>query len=187
MTAPASAALRFIFGLLTGAALGFCYDFLRPLRKVCPHFSDFLFVLAAFYLWLFLSFRLCRADIRIPYLIAMGAGAALWEITLGRLFRPLFALFWGLLGKIWYFFLLPFKKTCKMTKKLFASSKKWVTIKWCNRKHQQERSGGKDHVKVRKIFQQISAGKAAQPEDHDHHADRCHCTYYGRTDRAAPF
>jgi hypothetical protein len=110
MTAPASAALRFGFALLTGAALGFCYDFLRPLRKVRPHFSDFLFLLAAFYQWLVFSFRLCRADIRFPYLIAMGAGAALWESTLGRLFRPLFALFWGLLEKIWDIFLLPYKK-----------------------------------------------------------------------------
>jgi hypothetical protein len=124
MTAPSLGALRFLFGLLTGTALGFCYDFLHPLRKARPHFSDFLFVLAAFYLWLFLSFRLCRGDIRIPYLIAMGAGAALWEMTLGRLFRPLFSYFWGLLEKIWDIFLLPYKKTSKIYKKIVCICEK---------------------------------------------------------------
>ena len=63
MTPPTLAALRFGYGLLTGAAAGFLYGFLRPLGRRHRNLADFLFVCAAFYLWLLLSFRLCRGDI----------------------------------------------------------------------------------------------------------------------------
>ena len=98
MTTPALAALRFCYALLTGAALGAVYGFLRPLRPKWTTWADTLFVLTALYGWLFLHFQLCGADVRIAYSAAMILGGFLWEFSLGRLLRPAFSFFWCLLG-----------------------------------------------------------------------------------------
>ena len=123
MTTPALSLLRFWQGLLTGAVLGGCYGFLRPLRPKYTTLADSIFVLAALYGWIFLQFRLCGGDIRMACSIAMGIGFLLWDHTAGRLLRPAFTAFWTILGKIRSLFLYPFKKTLKMTKILFASVK----------------------------------------------------------------
>ena len=94
MTEPTLAALRLAAALLTGAILGLFHGFLRPLRRLFPLFSDFLFVIAAIAGWIFVSFSLCRGDIRAVYLLAMGLGTIAWEKTLGGLFRPIFATLW---------------------------------------------------------------------------------------------
>ena len=59
MTAPLLAAQRFFYAFLTGLSLGFVYGFLRPLRPKYTLLSDFLFLSALLYGWLFLHFRLC--------------------------------------------------------------------------------------------------------------------------------
>ena len=65
MTVPLIAAQRFCAGLVLGAVLGVWYDFLRPLRPRHTTLSDFLFLPAAFWAWLYVMFAVCRADLRI--------------------------------------------------------------------------------------------------------------------------
>ena len=79
MTAPALAALRFGYALLTGATLGAVYGFLRPLRPKWTTPADTLFLLTALYGWLFLHFQLCKADVRIAYSAAMILGGFMRE------------------------------------------------------------------------------------------------------------
>ena len=114
MTAPLLAAQRFYYAFLTGIVLGFVYGFLRPLRPRHTVLSDLLFLAAVFYGWLFLYFRLCQADIRMAYHAAMLLGGFAWELSIGKLLRPIFSAFWNLIRKIWGFLLLPFKKISKM-------------------------------------------------------------------------
>lgn len=145
MTAPLLAAQRFSYAFLTGVVLGFVYGFLRPLRPKYTALSDFLFLAVLLYGWLFLHFRLCQADIRMAYHAAMLLGGFAWELSIGRLLRPVFGTFWNMLYKIWGFLLLPFKKFSKMSKILLASGQKWVTIYWCNHRHYLSKFGGKNH------------------------------------------
>ena len=128
MIPPALALLRFFYGLLVGMALGLFYGFLRPLRQQHATFGDILFLPAAIYGWFFLHFDLCQTDIRMAYSAALLIGIFLWESSIGRLLRPVFAKLWIILEKFRGLLLLPFKKTLKMTKILFASMEKWVTI-----------------------------------------------------------
>ena len=187
MTAPALSALRFLLALLSGGILGIVYGFLRPLRPRFTHFSDMLFTAAALYVWLFLHFRLCHGDLRVSYSIAMVLGGFLWELTAGRLLRPVFSVFWKGARKLWVFLWMPLKKICKKTKILFASGRKWVTIKWKNRRHYRRKRGGNHHGRTKKVFQQDSAGQAEGPEINGRDAGDCHRIVYGGPDRSAPF
>ena len=134
MIPPSLSFQRFSYGLLVGAVLGIWYGFLRPLRRNHGVFGDVLFLLAAAYGWIFLQFDLCQTDIRMAYSAAMLIGIFAWECTAGWLLRPVFLKLWTILEKLWEIILLPYKKTLKMTKILFASVKKWVTIRWSNRR-----------------------------------------------------
>ena len=153
MIAPQLAAQRFLWACLTGATLGAVYDFLRPLRPRRTALSDVLFLLAAFFGWLFLHFKLCAADIRLPYSLAMLLGGFGWEWTAGTALRPVFSAFWMEIGKIWEILTLPLKIFSKKTKILFASGRKWVTIKWNNRRHNLSKIGGKPYGRFRKNHQ----------------------------------
>lgn len=93
MTAPVLAAQRFVYGCLTGAVLGAVYGFLRPLRPKRTTLSDSIFLLCALYGWLYLHFKLCSADVRIAYSLAMVLGGFAWELSLGQLLRPVFSVF----------------------------------------------------------------------------------------------
>ena len=121
MNTPAISALRLATALATGMGLGLFHGFLRPLRRPLPHFSDFLFVMAAVAGWIFVSFPVCQGDIRAVFLLAMALGTIAWEKTIGRLLRPIFATFWLPLEKFFYFINF-------FAKKFFATAKKWVTI-----------------------------------------------------------
>jgi hypothetical protein len=88
MNGPAEDARRFLLGCLLGAGLGFVYGFLRPPRKKHPHLSDLCFSVAAVWAWLQLSFGVCDGDLRLWYTAGLGLGAVAWEVTFGRLLRP---------------------------------------------------------------------------------------------------
>ena len=109
MMPPGVAAGRFGAALLLGAGLGLCYAFLRPPgRRRWP--GDLCFLLCALWAWVQLAFRICRGDMRGPYLLGLAAGA--WVANL--LFRPLFADFWKIMA-------IPAKKILIFRKKVFAS------------------------------------------------------------------
>ena len=120
MTEPAFAARALLTALGMGAALGVFYGFLRPLRPRLTALADLVFVAAAFQAWLAHTFALCGGDSRPVCILAMALGGLAWEATLGRLLRPVFALFWQTMG--W-----PLKKTWnifhKFQKYLLAKKK----------------------------------------------------------------
>ena len=94
MTAPALAARRFLLALAVGAGLGLVYGFLRPPRRRFTHIFDGIFVLVTLWAWVYLSFGLCKGELRFGYTMGMLLGAGLWEMTAGRLLRPVFTGFW---------------------------------------------------------------------------------------------
>ena len=126
MTAPAQTALRFALGCLLGAGLGLLYGFLRPLRPRRTALADSLFVAAALAAWVYLSFGICRGDVRPGYTAALGLGALLWEATAGRPLRRVFQGFWQLLGSIFSLITLPFRK---IFKKIRIFSKKYLHLR----------------------------------------------------------
>lgn len=155
MNEPAVAAVRFGWGLVLGLGLGAVYGFLRPLRRRHSVLPDLIFVAAAFYGWLVLSFGICQGDIRLGTTAALPLGAVLWDRTAGKLLRPVFSLFWRII-------LYPFRKIlglfCKISKKVFAYMKKWVTIGWniCRNRH--GNGGGPGDSKREKVQDRILSG-----------------------------
>ncbi len=146
MTGPALDGWRFLCACGIGLALGAVYGFLRPLRPRHNGLSDLLFLPAMGYAWLYLSFAICRGDIRLGYTAGLFLGAAAWELTVGKLLRPVFRGFWQLVSRIWTGIWRPFrkifKKIQKNAKKLFAIWKKWFTIIWTNRRKLRRGNGG---------------------------------------------
>ena len=120
-------------GILLGCFLGLLYDFLRPFRP--RGLADLLFILSLFWIWIYLIFGHCGGDPRMAYSLSLLAGILLWEHLFGNIFAPAFSYFWKLFFSILrYIFHLPknfLKKGWIFLNFLFASSKKWVTIK-CN-------------------------------------------------------
>ena len=146
MTGPALDGWRFLWACGIGAILGVWYGFLRPLRPRHTVLSDLLFLPALVYGWLYLSFAICRGDIRLGYTFGLLVGALLWEWTAGRWLRPAVQGFWRLISKIWHGFLGIFEKIFKNIRKnakiLFAIWKKWFTIIETNRRILRRRNGG---------------------------------------------
>ena len=97
MTEPTQAAGCLLWALALGAGLGVVYGFLRPLRPRLTHLADLLFVVVAFYAWLYLSFAICHGQIRLAGTLGLAAGCVAWESTVGRALRPVFFGFWRLL------------------------------------------------------------------------------------------
>jgi hypothetical protein len=144
---PALGAWRLGCSFLLGCCLGIFYGFLRPLGTRHRHLADGIFSLAAVWTWLYISFALCRGDIRVIYLMGMVCGIFLWEKTVGLWLRPIFFLIWKVLGTVFRFVLFPLKKILEIAKILFASGEKWVTIKctkiWKSRQKRREEIHGK--------------------------------------------
>ncbi len=129
MTAPYVAFSRFLIGLLLGGVLGLVYGFLRPLRRKKKTLPDLVFVLAAGWVYLYYGFAVCRGDLRLGYTAAPIAGAIGWDRTVGLWLRPVPEKFWEFIRKILHPLGRSFKKFWKWVKFLFASGKKWGTIK----------------------------------------------------------
>jgi hypothetical protein len=177
MTAPAQAALQFAQGLGLGLCLGFLYGFLRPLRRHWAALGDLIFIVAAFWAWLQLSFGICRGDIRLGITASLALGALIWELTAGRLLRRPIALLWQTLGHLIALFLRPVKYFLqiihKICKKVFASAKKWGTIGWNSCRHRRHKPGGIAHEeqeKKRTFFQYQTGLPAGQQSDQDRSA-----------------
>lgn len=90
MTAPALAAHRFVCCCLLGAALGVYYEFLRPLRSRHTLAADALFLTGCVWVWLIMSFRVCRGDLRLGYSVGLLAGGTVWDLAFGSLIAPHF-------------------------------------------------------------------------------------------------
>ena len=118
MTDPALDARRFGIACLLGLALGLYYGFLRPLRPKHTVLSDFLFLPAMFYSWLYLSFAVCQGDIRLGYSIGLLVGALVFQWSVGRWLRPVFQGFWQIIGRIYRYIFNFFKKILKKTQKI---------------------------------------------------------------------
>ena len=121
MTGPALDGWRFLWACGIGLVLGMYYGFLRPLRPRHAVVSDVLFLPVLAYGWLYLGFAICRGDLRIGYCLGILLGIVAWELTIGRLLRPVFAGVWRgisricrVLGRIFQSF---FQKIQKITKK----------------------------------------------------------------------
>ena len=90
MIQPELAVRRFLIACLLGGGLGLLYGFLRPLRSRKGSFADGIFLLVTFYVWLYLSFSVCRGDLRLGYHAGLVLGGVLWEQSFGRWLRPVF-------------------------------------------------------------------------------------------------
>ena len=132
MTTPAVAAARFCMAAAVGTGLGLFYGFLRPLRRKSNWFTDLIFVIATFFGWLYVGFGICRGDLRMAYFAGMALGGFGWEMTVGKLLRPVFFGFWQGIRKILAVIAFPMKKifeiSRKIAKKVFAKCRKWVTM-----------------------------------------------------------
>ena len=113
MTHPAISAQQLLAALLLGLGLGLCYGFLRPLKRIGNWLRDLLFRPCLLSFWVCLGFGVCGGDLRLGYFAGLAAGALLWECTIGRLLRPLFFWFWGVIFHIFTFFALCLKKFFK--------------------------------------------------------------------------
>ena len=117
--------------LLLGGLLGVVYGFLRPLRP--RWFADLLFVWALFAVWVQLVFGLCGGDLRFAYSATLLLGLGLWYMTLGQWLQPVFDFLWKQIFRIFSLIFFPVKKIWIKIRKirnfLFATDKKWVTIK----------------------------------------------------------
>jgi hypothetical protein len=155
MIGPETAARWLLWALGIGAGLGLCYGFLRPAPQALRHLWDFLFVCAAFYGWLYLGFGICGGDLRFGCTAAMVAGGIAADRTAGRLLHPLFAWFWGIIGKISRLLLgiikIFFKKVQKFLIFLLASGKKWFRMVWL--RHSKPIPGGRFHGKKTRSHQ----------------------------------
>jgi len=132
MIPPSVAAGRFLAAGALGLFLGLCYSFLRPLRQRHVHLADFLFLPALLWVWLYLSFAVCRGDLRPGYYLGAFAGWLVWELSAGKLLRAVFQGIWRVLFPILGFppFLVKkfFEKTGQFLKFLLASGKKAVIM-----------------------------------------------------------
>lgn len=125
---PAVAAARFLSGFLMGVGMGAVYGFLRPLRNKRKNLADFLFLLVLLPGVVYFTFAICRGAPQLALLVAPISGGVLWELSLGRLFRPVWSAFWVFVWAVHWHIRKFFEKTWKIAKKLFASGKKSSTI-----------------------------------------------------------
>ena len=146
MTGPALDGWRFLWACGIGLVLGLYYGFLRPLRPKHTLISDVLFVPALFFGWLYLGFAICRGDLRIGYCFGLLLGGFAWELTFGKLLRPVFRGFWRIISRIYRLFLnifqKIFKKIHKISKNVFAIWKKSFTIEGTTRRPCRRKNGG---------------------------------------------
>ena len=83
MTGPALSAWRIGVALALGAGLGLLNAFLRPLRSRTSVPADLVLGAAAMYAFAWLSFAVCRGDIRLGTTAGLLVGAWAFQITAG--------------------------------------------------------------------------------------------------------
>ena len=110
MTAPDTALVRLAWALGLGLVLGALYGFLRPLRRRIFWPADLIIVAASFWAWVYLSFGVCRGDIRMGATAALGLGALTWEMTVGKLLRKPISMLWKGIGWFLGLIFLPLRK-----------------------------------------------------------------------------
>ena len=123
-----------------------------------------MFVTALLWSWIYLGFGLCGGDLRMAYSACLIAGIFLWEGTFGRLLRPAFSGFWKFVRMRLRLIWLPCKKFLKKAGKiknyLFASGKKWVTIKCKYHPLKQTKNRrtthGNTHPQIRLVYHRSS-------------------------------
>jgi len=184
MKQPELAARQFLLACLVGAGLGIVYGFLRPLRRKHGALGDLLFVAAAFWGWLCWGFGICRGDYPGPGILGLGLGCLAWEVTVGRLLRPVFSGFWKIIDKLFQYSLWPAKKILKIMKILFASVEKWVTIGWNQCQHRQKRHGGHDHGNNQRVPQPDPADISAHQQCDQDRGGSGYRYLYGHADRS---
>lgn len=154
MTEPVQAAGWFAQALLLGMGLGCLYGFLRPLRPRLTTLADLVFSAAAIWAWLVLSFGICGGDLRLSGTLALAAGGFCWELTAGRLLRPVFLGFWRLVGRVFGWITRPVQYFLKIFRKFIKNvlhkGKQWVTIGWNRCCPRQGRKGMWDHGRKKK-------------------------------------
>jgi hypothetical protein len=177
MIPPSQAAWQFAMACLYGLGLGTVYDILRPLRPKRTALADALFLPVLFYTWLHLSFQICQGDPRLGISGGLFVGMGLWRVTLSKPFRQVFLRFLIAISGLLAWITLPlrkiFQKIYKIIKFFFASWKKWVTIKWTNRRHTRRRTGG-PHGKIQKPLGRHQTG---MQKNLDTDQDRCVDSY----------
>ena len=120
MNPPRIAAARFLSAVALGIPLGIWYSFLRPLRPKHTALSDLLFLPGTLWAWVFLTFGICRGDIRLAY---RGAGAR--GLGLGKNGRADAAkVFLPILGSNW----ADLEFSLYARKKIFTNYKNFVCI-----------------------------------------------------------
>lgn len=125
MTDPRTAGRCLVLALALGMGLGLIYGLLCVLGRRHRHLADVLFLPFLFYTWVYLSFAICRGDLRLGYTLGLFAGIFLEENTLGRRLRPLYLRLWRFLHSLLKKIL---QKMKKFFKKLFPIRKKSGTI-----------------------------------------------------------
>ena len=125
MTGPALDGWRFLWACGIGLILGMYYGFLRPLRPRHTVMSDVLFLPALMYGWLYLGFAICRGDLRIGYCLGILLGIVAWELTVGRLLRPVFFGIWRGVSKIYRYLRTMLQKIFQNIRKII---KKYLQI-----------------------------------------------------------
>ena len=182
MTAVAVSAGRFAAAWLVGMGLGLIYEVLRPLRPRLTALSDGLFVSCLLYAWVHLAFGICGGDIRMAQPAGMLLGALAFRLTAGKPLERVIKKLVRAMARAVAPAAAFLKKRWKNLKKIFASGRKSVTIKWSNRRHPRRHPGGKTHGKKKEPLQPDPAGLPPQQAFDENGSGRSHRTVYGGAD-----
>ena len=130
----AAQAVSLAVSFAVGIAAALLYDLLRAIRirwrRSAPltHVLDVLYVLAVFFLLLWLTLVIGQGKLHLYMLAGAGTGALLWWIFPSRFLRGLWS-FWMDAALAFVHLLLRPLKRCKLFgKKVFSFLQKWFTI-----------------------------------------------------------
>lgn len=125
---PGEQAVLFARTMLWGLPLGAFRGFLAPLGRRHRHLADGLLLLATGAVWLRVGFGLWGGDLRPGWLFALAGGFGVWRAVPGRWVDSIWVPFWQGIWKILDILAGSAKKVLKISKILFPSREKSVTI-----------------------------------------------------------
>lgn len=125
---PGEQAALFARTMLWGLPLGAFRGFLAPLGRRHRHLADGLLILATGAVWLQVGFGLWGGDLRPGWLFALAGGFGAWRAVPGRWADGIWVPFWQGIWKILDILAGSAKKVLKISKILFPSQEKSVTI-----------------------------------------------------------